>query len=143
MGCVVTFGIRYIRFALIRVCTKKSKGGPFCNNEKFSKKRYIRNSLYQVYVISGIHIYPVCNKSGMGCVYVEGDSLALFTAMKNSPRNVISGMLQLIKSFTSLLFRKFQKSQCYSRLFLRKVVSFTNQDEKLYFLASMPSSHRQ
>ena len=43
--------------------------------------RNIRNSLY-----------PVSAKSGMGCVIVEEDSLALFTALKIFPRNVISGI---------------------------------------------------
>ena len=42
--------------------------------------RYIWNSLY-----------PVSVQSGMGCVIVEGDTLALFTALKNSPRNIVSG----------------------------------------------------
>ena len=37
----------------------------------FYGRRYIRNSLY-----------PVCAKSGMGFVIVEGDSLVLFTALK-------------------------------------------------------------
>ena len=82
----VKSGIRYIRFALNRVCAKKTpKGDPLASNEfvsnlnilkgergnigKFSKKRYNRNSLYTVFV-----------KSGVGCVIVEGDSLAVFRA---------------------------------------------------------------
>ena len=36
--------------------------------------------------------YQVCANSGMGCAIVDGDSLARFTALKNSPRNVISGI---------------------------------------------------
>ena len=64
----VVSGIRYIRFALNSF-------------EKFSEKRYIRDSLYRV-----------CVKSGMGCVIVERDSFAHFTALKNSPRNVVSGI---------------------------------------------------
>ena len=47
----------------------KIKRGPFCIIENFSKNRYIWYSLY-----------PICVKSGMGCVIVEGDSLAVFTA---------------------------------------------------------------
>ena len=72
----VISGISYIRFA-----PKKSKGGPFCNIEKLSEKRYIRYTLY-----------PVCAKSGIGCVIVEEDSLAPFKALKNYPRNVTSGI---------------------------------------------------
>ena len=75
----------------------------------------------------------------MGCVFAEGDSLALFTALRNSLRNVISRLrtcyssnvicrnvkwqgghcqqlTKLIKSVTSSVL----KSNYYSRLFLRK-----------------------
>ena len=65
------------------------EGGPFADIETFSEKisqtrkkhwkisqiiserRYIRNL-----------VCPVCVNSGMGCVVVEGDSLALFTSLK-------------------------------------------------------------
>ena len=55
----VISGIQYIQFALNpvalnRVCAKKSKGGPFCNIEKFSRKRYIRCTLHPELVISGL-----------------------------------------------------------------------------------------
>ena len=35
----------------------------------------------------------------MGYVIVEGDSLALFTALKNSPRNVIFDILTAYKAY--------------------------------------------
>ena len=98
-------GIRYIRFALNPVCvnsslSKKSKGEPFCNIEKFFKKRYIRNSL---------NPDPVYVKSGFGCVIVEWDSLARFTALeKLSKERYIRYMLQhikLIRSVTSLVWK--------------------------------------
>ena len=59
--------IPYIRFALNRVCAKKSKG----DFEKFSQNvisgiAYFRNSLF-----------PVCVKSCMGCIIVEGDSFTV------------------------------------------------------------------
>ena len=45
--------------------------GPFYNIEKFSKKSYIRYTLYPEFVISSL-----C------CAFVEGDFVALFTALK-------------------------------------------------------------
>ena len=63
-------GLRKIRYGL---CLKilKTEGVLFCNIEKFSKKRYIRYTLHPEFVISS-----------MGCVIVEGDTLALFTVQK-------------------------------------------------------------
>ena len=57
---------------------------------------FIRNSLY-----------PVCVKSGMGCVIVEGDSIALFTAFKILQEMtfpaVYKPLIKLIKSVSSSL----------------------------------------
>ena len=55
----VMSGIRYIRFELNWVCTKNSKGGAFCTIERFFKNvvsgiRYIRNSFYPEFFISGL-----------------------------------------------------------------------------------------
>ena len=97
--------------------------GKISNNIEKRKKRnvisdirYIRNSLNPVCVKSGLRqkiqrgpfvtlkilqetLYPVCVKSGMGCVIVEGDSSAHFTALKNSPRNVIFGISTAYKAY--------------------------------------------
>ena len=92
---------RYMRYTLCPVCVKsglrqnKSKGGPFRNIAKFSKN-----------LISGIgyiriSLYPVRAKSGMGCVIVEEDTLALFTASKISPKNIIRYTLQFLKLMKS------------------------------------------
>ena len=50
---------------------------------RFGLCRYIRYTLYPEFA---------CVKSAMGCVIVEGDSLALLTALENSPRNVLFGI---------------------------------------------------
>ena len=72
MGCVVISGTRYIGFALNPVSAKTiQRVVPFVflkNSPRnvISFIRYIRNSLY-----------PVCVKSGVGCVIVQGNSLLL------------------------------------------------------------------
>ena len=58
----VISGICYIRFG------PKNPKEPFCNIVKFTKKRYIR---FTYHIRNSI--FPVCVKSGMGCVIVEGD----------------------------------------------------------------------
>ena len=111
---------RYIGFA-----PKKSRGGPFCNLEIFSKNCFIWYTLY----------HPVCVKLGMGCVIVEGDSLALFTTMKYSPTSVISGirqLIELIKLVISSVLKK--KSHYYSRFFLRKRRLMQDRKRMHYFM---------
>ena len=63
----------------------------------------------------------------MGFVIVDGDSLALFTALKNSPRNVISGIAGIsgisvtpYKAYKICHFVGLKKSKYYSHLFLQK-----------------------
>ena len=84
MGCVVISGVPYIRFALIPdwvhsgLRQKNPKGEHFCHIKNSPKNvipgiRYIRNSFYSVRAISGT-----------GWVIVEGDSLALITALKKN-----------------------------------------------------------
>ena len=41
----------------------------------------------------------------MGCVIVEGDSLAPFTALKNSQRNIMSGTRYSLLSLYNLSLR--------------------------------------
>ena len=86
MGYVAIPDIRSIWYSLYPVCVnsglrqKNPKGDPFVtwkNSPKnvISSLLYIRNSLN-----------PVCAKSRMGCVILEGDSIAIITALKISPR---------------------------------------------------------
>ena len=57
----------------------------------------------------------------MDCVILEGHSLALFTVLKNSPRNVRSGgILTAYKAYKICPLLVVKQSHYYSRFFLRK-----------------------
>ena len=86
-------GIRYIRFALNPVWDKKPKGDPLAPNDFVATLKILKIESGDPFVtfknsprnvVSGIRcirnsLFPVWIKCGMGCVIVEGDSLALFT----------------------------------------------------------------
>ena len=100
----VITGIRYLRFALNEVCAKKiQKGGTLKNFATFKNSpktfisgiRYIRNL-----------VHPVCAISDMGCVIVEGDSLALVTALKIVQGTLYQLYLTAYKMVTSLVLKK-------------------------------------
>ena len=70
-------------------------------------------------VISGIRcirnpLYPVRAKCGMGCVIVEGDSLALFTTLKKRYIWYTLPLIKLIKSVISLVLKKAVLSSAFS-----------------------------
>ena len=58
MGCVVIFGIRYVRFAVNLVCANKSRGGPF------ETLNLLRETLYQEYVTAN-NAYEICHFVGL------------------------------------------------------------------------------
>ena len=71
----VISGIRYIQFAVIASAPKKSNVGHICNIEKFSKKCYIRYTLYLEFVESGLrHIrywLCYCRRGLLSTFYLE------------------------------------------------------------------------
>ena len=86
MGCAVISGIRYIGYSLYlvyveSVCAKKSR------EVLFVTLKGLQETLYPVYVISEF-VLSICVESGMTCVFVEWDSLALITALKKSRSNL-------------------------------------------------------
>ena len=97
---------RYIRYTIYRdtlytVCVKSGSRQKNPKRDPFVTLKILHGTLYPVYVICGIDnirfaLKLVCVKPG--CVIVEGDSLALFKALKNSLKRS-----KLIKSVTSLV----------------------------------------
>ena len=76
-------------------------------------------------------LYLVCVKFGMGCVIVEGDSLALFTALENSPRNVVSGIRYIRNSLYPVCVKSDMSCYC-PRGLLSTFYSFEKFSKKHY-----------